>query len=219
MNRSEAARLLRVSEDTLERWVRQGLLRPADRGGKRFERAELARWARERGLRIASEGTTAAGPSDPALLQALERGAVVSGVQVSEAAEAIRVAVDSLHHIQKELRARLLEKVLERERMASTAVGQGIAIPHPRQPLGEAIQEPVVSLLFLASPVDWVASDGELVHTVALLAAPTAAAHLEILSQVGRALGSPQLLPLLREHPTKAALSASLRSLLAEKRA
>jgi len=217
MNRSEAAHLLRVSEDTLDRWIRQGLLRPADRAGQRFEGPELARWARARGLRVASGAGEAKRGSDPALLQALDRGSVVSGARVSEAAEAIRLAVDSLPDLGAELRSRLLLKVLERERMASTAVGQGIAIPHPREPLGEEIPEPIVGLLFLAPPVDWVASDGELVHTVALLAAPTAGAHLEVLSQLGRALGSPQLLPLLREHPTKAALIDRLRSLLAEK--
>ena len=52
MKLDEAARLLNVSEATLRRWVRQGLLTPADGTGARFERAELERWARRRGLAL-----------------------------------------------------------------------------------------------------------------------------------------------------------------------
>jgi PTS system nitrogen regulatory IIA component len=106
--------------------------------------------------------------------------------------------------------------VLERERMASTALGRGIAVPHPREPLGDALEQPLVSLVLLAAPLDWAAVDGELVHTVALLASPTAAAHLEILAQVGRAARSAEVVKLLRSRPAKSALIARLRAVLEE---
>jgi PTS system nitrogen regulatory IIA component len=217
MNRSEAARLLRVAEGTLERWVRQGLIRSLDRQGHDFDRDELVRWARDRGIPIDPDPSLPREKSEAALLGAIERGAVTAGVVAGSAVDAIQIAVGSLPNLTPALRALLLERVVERERMASTALGRGIAVPHPREPLGDALEQPLVSLLLLDAPLDWAAVDGELVHTVALLASPTAAAHLEILSQVGRAARSEEVARLLRSRPAKSDLIAGLGKALEER--
>lgn len=217
MNRSEAARFLRVAEDTLERWVRQGLIRSLDRHGNRFDRDELARWARDRGMQVDPHPTLRRARREAALLRAVERGAITAGAKVSSAVDAIRRAIESLEQLAPELRARLLDEVLERERMASTGLGGGIAVPHPREPLGDALEQPLISLVLLDAPVDWAAIDGELVHTVALLASPTSAAHLEILSEIGRAVRSAEVVRLLRTRPARPEVIEGLRALLEEK--
>lgn len=217
MNRSEAARFLGVAEGTLERWVRQGLIRSLDRRGREFDRDELARWARERGMRVDPDPSLRPDEKEAALVAAIERGAVTTGVEASSAMQAIQIATQALPQLAPRLRARLLERVLERERMASTALGRGVAVPHPREPLGDALEQPLISLVLLDAPLDWAAVDGELVHTVALLASPTAAAHLEVLSQIGRAVRSPQVVHLLRSRPARTTLIGELRALLEEK--
>jgi PTS system nitrogen regulatory IIA component len=217
MNRAEAARFLRVTEGTLERWARQGLIRSRDRHGHDFDRDELVRWARDRGMRVDPDSRPQSGKKEAALVGAIERGAVTVGVEASSAMDAIQVAIESLSQLSPRLRARLLDEVLERERMASTALGEGIAVPHPRQPLGDALERPLISLVLLDPPLDWAAVDGELVHTAALLASPTAGEHLEILSQIGRAVRSERVVRLLRSHPTKAALIDGLRLAIEEK--
>jgi PTS system nitrogen regulatory IIA component len=217
MNRSEAARFLRVAEGTLERWVRQGLIRSLDRRGHVFDRDELDRWARDRGMRVDPDPRLEPGTKEAALVGAIERGAVTAGVEVGSAMDAIQLAIDSLSQLSPRLRTRLLERVLERERMASTALGQGVAVPHPRQPLGDVLDQPLISLVLLGTPLDWAAIDGELVHTVALLASPTASAHLESLSQIGRAVHSAEFVSLLRSHPSKAALIDGLRLAIEDK--
>jgi PTS system nitrogen regulatory IIA component len=148
---------------------------------------------------------------------AIERGAVTVEVEAISAMNAIQVAIESLSLLTPRLRARLLDEVLERERMASTGLGEGIAVPHPREPLGDALEDPLISLVLLDSPVDWAAIDGEYVHTVALLASPTAAAHLEILSEIGRAVRSAEVVRLLRTRPAKSAVIDRLRALLEER--
>jgi PTS system nitrogen regulatory IIA component len=217
MNRSETARFLRVAEDTLERWVRQGLIRSLDRHGHDFDRDELARWARDRGMRVEPDPALQPGKKEAALVGAIERGAVTAGVKATSAMNAIQVAIESLSQLSPRLRTRLLDEVLERERMASTALGEGIAVPHPRAPLGDALEQPLISLVLLDTPLDWAAVDGELVHTVALLASPTAGAHLEILSQIGRAVRSAEVVRLLRSRLAKSALIDGLRVLTEEK--
>jgi PTS system nitrogen regulatory IIA component len=217
MNRSEAARFLRVAEGTLERWVRQGLIRSLDRHGHDFDRDELSRWARDRGMQVDPHRALQRGKKEAVLLSAIERGAVTAGVEASSAVDAIQLAIESLSQLAPRLRARLLDEVLERERMASTALGEGIAVPHPREPLGAALEQPLISLVLLDTPLDWAAVDGGLVHTVALLASPTAGAHLEILSQIGRAVRFAEVVRLLRSRPAKSALIDGLRVLIEEK--
>jgi PTS system nitrogen regulatory IIA component len=217
MNRSEAARFLRVAEATLERWVRQGLIRSLDRHGHDFDRDELARWARERRMQVDPDPARQWRNKEAALLSAIDRGAVTAGVEATSAKDAIQLAIEFLPLLAPQLRARLLDEVLERERMASTGLGQGIAVPHPREPLGDSLEQPLISLVLLDTPLDWAAVDGERVHTVALLASPTSGAHLEILSQIGRAVRSTEVLRLLRSRPAKSALIDGLRVLIEEK--
>jgi PTS system nitrogen regulatory IIA component len=71
----------------------------------------------------------------------------------------------------------------------------------------------MVSVVFPDVPLDWVALDGEPVHTVFLLLSPSAAVHLQILSRVAHSLRSPDLPRFLRERPSQARLVERLRAL------
>jgi len=213
MDRTEAARLLNVTEATLMRWVRQGLLRPADGRGGRFERTELERWARQRGLPLGAVPRPRPAPPEDLLAAAVERGAVTAGVKLATALEAIEIAVGALSDLDDQAHRHLLGEVLERERMASTGLGHGLALPHPRKPPGGLIDEAMVSVVFPEVSLDWAAVDGEPVHTVFLLLSPSAPMHLQILSGVARGLRSPELPSFLRERPSQARLVGRLRAL------
>jgi len=77
-----------------------------------------------------------------------------------------------------------------RERVASTGVGEGIAIPHA---CSAAIDVPRLSVLRIVDPVDFDAVDGKPVNLiVAVLAPPHAQAlHLRLLARVARLVRSP----------------------------
>jgi PTS system nitrogen regulatory IIA component len=78
----------------------------------------------------------------------------------------------------------LLEAVLEREALMSTAVGYGIALPHPRNPIVGRADEQFAAAAFLSRPVDWNALDGKPVHTVLLIVSSSAKLHLHTLSRI-----------------------------------
>jgi PTS system nitrogen regulatory IIA component len=206
MDTTEAARLLNVTEATLMRWVRQGLVRSLDGHGQRFEQAELEGWARERGLTLGAAPRPRPAPPEDLLAAAVERGAATSGVKPATASEAIEIAIGALPNLVDRTRQDLFDAVLERERMASTGLGHGLAVPHPRKPPTELIAEAVVSVVFPDVPLDWAALDGEPVHTVFLLLSPSAPVHLQILSGVAHRLRSPGLPGFLREQPSQAQL-------------
>ena len=78
-----------------------------------------------------------------------------------------------------------------REALASTGVGDGIAIPHVRNPIVLHVPRPTVTLCFLERPVDFGALDGKPVHCLFTLVSPTIRAHLHLLSRLAFALRDP----------------------------
>src|SRR6266704_2983102 len=85
----------------------------------------------------------------------------------------------------------LYKVLLAREALGSTGVGDGIAIPHVRNPIVLHLSRPMVTLCFLERPVDFGALDGQPVTTLFTLISPTVRAHLHLLSRLGFALRDP----------------------------
>ena len=103
----------------------------------------------------------------------------------------------------------IFEILLQREKLGSTAVGNGVAIPHGKlSKLGRLFG------LFarLERPIDFEALDGQPVDLVFLLLAPEAAGadHLMALARVARLLRDPEIARKLRESRDADALYAVL---------
>jgi len=81
--------------------------------------------------------------------------------------------------------------------LESTAIGDGIAIPHVRNPIVLHVPQPVVTLCFLEAPVDFGALDEKPVHTLFTLISPTVKAHLHLLSRLAFALRNPDFKALI----------------------
>lgn len=103
----------------------------------------------------------------------------------------------------------ILDKLLARERLGTTGVGQGIAIPHAK--FAEATK---VTGLFarLEQPIDFESIDDRPVDLIFLLIAPEdgGAEHLRILARVSRLLRNQELCAKLRGSRERAALYALL---------
>src|ERR1700743_3813507 len=92
---------------------------------------------------------------------------------------------------------RIFETLTERERLGSTGVGQGIAIPHGRM---TDIKTIVGAFARLETPIDYDAVDKQPVDRVFMLLAPDAAGadHLKALARVSRLLRNLQTCEKLR---------------------
>jgi len=84
-----------------------------------------------------------------------------------------------------------------RERLGSTGVGAGVALPHARLP---GLAAPVGFFARLDRPVDWTAIDGKPVDLICLLLSPpdAADAHLMALAAATRRLRQPAIVQALR---------------------
>ena len=101
------------------------------------------------------------------------------------------------------------ETLLQRERLGSTGVGRGIAIPHGRLASLDSI---FCMFARLESAIAFEAPDEERVDLIFLLLAPehAGADHLKALARISRLLREPQTLERLRAAPDRAALYAIL---------
>jgi len=104
---------------------------------------------------------------------------------------------------------RLFDRLLERERLGSTGIGGGIAIPHGRM---AGLEKPVGLFARLGHPVDFDSIDERPVDTVFLLLAPEGAGadHLKALARVSRLLRDRSLVEKLRATESADALYALL---------
>lgn len=103
----------------------------------------------------------------------------------------------------------ILDALLERERLGTTGVGQGIAIPHAKIPQAERLYG-----LFarLDTPIDFDSVDDQPVDLIFLLIAPESAGadHLKALARISRLLRNKTVCDKLRGTDDKAALYALL---------
>lgn len=97
------------------------------------------------------------------------------------------------------------ESLRSRERLGSTAIGHGIAIPHGRT---QAFTEARGAFLRLQQPVDFGASDGEPVDLVFAMAVPEhfTQQHLQLLSELAERFADPGFRASLRAAPDLAHL-------------
>ena len=185
----QAARFLDVPERQIYLWLDAGEIPFSRQAGRiHFNQTELLEWATARGVRPSHPLQANAGAGEPGLADALSLGGIHEGLEAPDRAGAIRAAVQRLPLGPGEDPEMLVEVMLAREAAGSTAVGDGIAIPHVRAPIVQNGAAPAIALCRLARPIDFGARDGKPVHTLFLLVTPTVSAHLIILARLAAAL-------------------------------
>ena len=194
----------------IERWIRQGHI-PLNRRGDicTFDRQALERWAREHHLKfcIDNDRQTASGrTSAESLMGALDQGGIHYAIAGESVDAVIRSAVERLTVIAPEIKPELTAKLIARENLTSTGLGNGIAIPHPREPDRLAIATASISACYLESPVDFNALDGKPVRLLFVLLSPSVRTHLQLLSRLSFCLRDKAFITFLHSCPEAEAL-------------
>ena len=84
-------------------------------------------------------------------------------------------------NVDKEIIVQLLKS---RESMMSTAIGNGISLPHPRVPLMVGKTKPLIHFFFPNKPLNLNSIDGKPVHTLILLISQTIKQHLSLIAHL-----------------------------------
>ena len=190
----DAARVFGVPETTILRWIEEESLPSFSINGHyRFNRVDLLEWSnlRKRPMTPDAEVDSNQGKKLGLLLRALNAGGIHHAVAGADAASVLTAAAERLP-LPAADRALAVEVLAQREKLGTTALGDGIAIPHPRNPLVFPVEAPLVALCFPDRPVDFGAADGKPIGALFLLLAPTVRAHLALLAELAAALHDPR---------------------------
>lgn len=135
--------------------------------------------------------------------------AVISALKVNNKKQALQEIAARAAELTGRPEREIFDVLMQRERLGSTAIGNGIAIPHGKLPKLDRLFG-----LFarLDRPIDFEALDGQPVDLVFLLLAPenAGADHLKALARIARLLRDPDIIRLLRDSTDREALYAVL---------
>ena len=114
---------------------------------------------------------------------------------------------ENLHGLSRSL---VTDSLFSRERLGSTGLGHGVAIPHGRI---KGLKAPMAAVIQLAHPIGFDAPDEQAVNLLIFLLVPEAATqkHLEILSEIAEMLSDAEL----RQKMATSAEAADLHGLIA----
>jgi PTS system nitrogen regulatory IIA component len=193
LNLKQAAEIFMVSEIEIIKWINKENL-PAELVADqyRFHRADLLEWAAiERHSFSPTIYANVNGDLTPAgthLTDALEAGGVLQDVSGIDLRSVLKNALVDLPIPASVNLEDLVELLLARESVGSTAVGGGIAIPHPRQPVVLTVPGALVRLCYLSEPLEIPTPDGKPVDKLFLMICPTAHEHLQLLARLSALL-------------------------------
>jgi PTS system nitrogen regulatory IIA component len=210
---SNAAELLLVSEDQVSRWVQsEGLPARVVQDRLQFDRVELLEWAWRAKRPICPSVASDSGDTwTPMLAAALELGGIHYQLPGRSKGEVYRALIDALPLPETIDRNHLWEVLMARESICPTGMGDGIAIPHPRNPVVLHVDLPVFAIGFPETPIaDFGAIDSRPVTTLLMIISPTIRVHLRILASLTAAMHSPELVRCLDQRARPEELMATL---------
>jgi PTS system nitrogen regulatory IIA component len=102
------------------------------------------------------------------------------------------------------------ERLVEREQVVSTALGQGLAVPHVREPAASGVATPCIVMGICPEGTDFEALDGGRTYLFAMPCAGNEAAHLGLLARIALLFRRPGLPDALRGARTRNEVTALL---------
>ncbi|MDD2535027.1 MAG: PTS sugar transporter subunit IIA [Macromonas bipunctata] len=141
-----------------------------------------------------------------AILPASQVLVSVDATSKKRAFEEAGLLFEALHGLN---RALITDSLFARERLGSTGLGHGVAIPHGRI---KGLKQPLAAVFQLANPIGFDAPDEQPVRLMIFLLVPEAATqkHLEILSEIAELLSDSALREQMKDSTDAAALHGLL---------
>ncbi|MCO6187068.1 PTS IIA-like nitrogen regulatory protein PtsN [Rhizobium sp. L1K21] len=144
-----------------------------------------------------------------ALADLLKQDAIIPNLRANSKKQLLQELAEKAAAVTGLPEREIFDVILQRERLGSTGVGNGIAIPHGKL---NAIKTIAGVFARLETPVDFEALDDQPVDLVFLLLAPEGAGadHLKALSRIARVLRDPEMVAKIRASDNATSIYACL---------
>ena len=207
LNANEVANLLGLSEREVRDQAHASQLPHLDVQGRlRFNRQAILEWAlrRDHPLNLGIGQMELDGlPSIKELFVPDRFYYDVPGGNLAEVLQAALKVFALPPESDKEL---IYELLISREKLMTTAVGDGLAIPHLRVPVVVNMPRPALGVFFMREPIPMGALDGQPVHTLFLLLSLSPRQHLDLLARLAFLFRKAEFVELLRNRERPAAI-------------
>lgn len=146
------------------------------------------------------------------LTKLIHKGGVIE-IDAKDSKDAFRKIADTIK-LPQEIQPDLVYKSLcEREAVLSTAVGNGIALPHARSPIFAEENEERICVVYLKNPIDMKAPDSVGVNVMFVLLSHNNQTHLAILSSLAVLFNNIKFKKALENRDNEEKLAAIIRDL------
>ncbi len=199
----EVGELLQVNQRTILRMIQNEKIPALKIGNQwRFHPVHLEQW-------ILQGGVTDNGNQNPSWIteeefQLFSPHRVLLDIEAEDVDDVfkhmVHVLVECGHLLHSEI---FLQALKEREQIATTGIGQGVALPHAWHTINDLFRTPLIVAARLDKAVDFNAVDEQPVDLVFMLCTPRNRTHLRLLSQLTSNLKDKDLLDALRKTKTK----------------
>lgn len=199
----EVAQLLETSMVTVLRWAYQGKIPcKLKKNTYLFEKNEISKWATAHSLLLKKEDDKkdeAHVEESISLKKAIQRGGFIYNQDGSDIFSVLKNAVEQINLPEGTDKELVFNELINREEIASTGIGKGVAIPHPRSTLNLNLEKPIIPVVFLKHPVDFNAVDGADIFVLFFIFSPSTQIHLKLLSRLSICLRDKEFLSLLKK--------------------
>ena len=207
LSQSDVADLLDLPLVTIQRWEHQGKIPyKLIKHEKWYRRREIVEWAHLHDMMIREEVGKKSTGSAAILKQAIERGGIYPDINGKDILTVFQKALEQLAFIKPSHREQVLSGLLDREEMASTGIGNGVAIPHTRERLDLGLRGIYIPVFFLESPIAFNAIDGRPVFVLFMIFTTNTGDHLKILSRISYILKHRDIQAILTEEDQRDSL-------------
>jgi nitrogen PTS system EIIA component len=197
--------LFEVQENTVRQWIDDKII-PCYKVKNQyyFNKSEINEWILRDKLAVSDKILDLKLTTHPVVItELIEKGGMHYNIDGNNLVDVIKNAI-SVIPIPPDITKEEIESTLiERESMMTTAVGNGIAFPHPRNPVIADVDSEQISVCLLDEPVDFQAIDGKPVHTLFIIISSNSKRHLEILSKLSYLCQQAELVRHLKEKTKK----------------
>lgn len=130
----------------------------------------------------------------------LSRGGVLFDVEGDTTSEIYKNICDKISLPNEVTKEGVYAALCDRERVMSTAVGYGIALPHCRGTILKNNDNQQISVCYLKNPIDMSAPDARHVYVMFVLLTANSQTHLQVLSQLASLFKDSNFKQLLEKH-------------------
>lgn len=146
------------------------------------------------------------------LIKLLDNGCVLFDVKGDNSSEIYKNAIKQMDLPSEIDKHTILASLCEREELMSTAVGQGIALPHSRNPIIKDEKDERICVVYPAHPINMNALDGNPIYVMFIILTHSLKCHLHTLGLFSTIFRDNDFRATLKKKPQKAQLVQAMQA-------